>query len=58
MPYMRNLALTIVGIWAFVDGMTRLEVFSAPPRAIGVLGVVGGVLLVLSVFGGKEPEAK
>lgn len=54
-PYMRNLALTVLGIWAFVGGMTQLGVFSAPPRAIGILGTVAGVLLILSVFGGKEP---
>lgn len=56
MPYMRNLALVILGIWAFVGGMTQLEVFEVSPRAIGVLGAVAGALLVLSVFGGKEPS--
>lgn len=54
MPYMRNIALTITGIWAFVGGMTQLDVIGVSPRAIGVLGTVAGVLLVLSVFGGKE----
>lgn len=51
---MRNIALTITGIWAFVGGMTQLDVIGVSPRAIGVLGTVAGVLLVLSVFGGKE----
>ncbi len=55
MPYLRNLALVVTGIWAFVGGMTQAGVFDVSPRAIGILGALAGAILVLSVLRGKDP---
>lgn len=55
MDHLRNLALVLIGLWAVLAGSTQLRLFDMPPALLGGISVVGGALLIVSVFGGEEP---